>query len=87
MGGTDEAPEVDPVQVSVLLQSKGAEVVCVPPGATVAEVVDLLAARHIGAVVVSGDGRSIDGIVSDFSQVVPRRRRPAGLGMPVGALA
>jgi ATP-dependent Clp protease protease subunit len=29
----------------------------------------------------------IDGIVSDFSQVVPRRRRPAGLGMPVGALA
>jgi ATP-dependent Clp protease protease subunit len=29
----------------------------------------------------------VDGIVSDFSQVVPRRRRPAGLGMPVGALA
>jgi ATP-dependent Clp protease protease subunit len=29
----------------------------------------------------------IDGIVSDFSQVVPRRRRPAGLGMPVGAVA
>jgi ATP-dependent Clp protease protease subunit len=29
----------------------------------------------------------IDGIVSDFSEVVPRRRRPAGLGMPVGAVA
>jgi ATP-dependent Clp protease protease subunit len=24
----------------------------------------------------------IDGIVDDFSQVVPRRRRPAGLGVP-----
>ncbi|GAA1983134.1 ATP-dependent Clp protease proteolytic subunit [Microbacterium pumilum] len=30
----------------------------------------------------------IDGIVSQFSQVVPRRRRPAGLGVPVpGATA
>ncbi|GAA1944614.1 ATP-dependent Clp protease proteolytic subunit [Microbacterium deminutum] len=26
----------------------------------------------------------IDGIVSDFAQVVPRRRRPAGLGVPLG---
>ena len=29
----------------------------------------------------------IDAVVSEFSQVVPRRRRPAGLGMPMGALA
>ena len=29
----------------------------------------------------------IDGIVSQFSQVVPRRRRPAGLGVPVSASA
>ena len=29
----------------------------------------------------------IDGIVSQFSQVVPRRRRPAGLGVPVPAAA
>jgi ATP-dependent Clp protease protease subunit len=28
----------------------------------------------------------IDGIVSEFSQVVPRRRRPAGLGMPMATM-
>lgn len=29
----------------------------------------------------------IDAVVSEFSQVVPRRRRPAGLGIPMGAVA
>lgn len=29
----------------------------------------------------------IDGIVTDFAQVVPRRRRPAGLGIPTQAVA
>ena len=29
----------------------------------------------------------IDGIVTDFAQVVPRRRRPAGLGIPKAAVA
>ena len=29
----------------------------------------------------------IDGIVSEFSQVVPRRRRPAGLGVPTPVFA
>src|SRR5687767_9431242 len=29
----------------------------------------------------------IDGIVSDFAQVVPRRRRPAGLGVPASESA
>ena len=29
----------------------------------------------------------IDGIVTDFAQVVPRRRRPAGLGIPRAAVA
>lgn len=53
------------MQVGVLLQSKGAEVVSVLPDASVREVVDLLAARHIGAVVVSADGRRIDGVLSE----------------------
>lgn len=53
------------MQVGVLLQSKGAEVVCVSPDATVREVVDLLAARRIGAVVVSGDGERIEGVLSE----------------------
>jgi CBS domain-containing protein len=53
------------MQVSVLLQTKGTEVHAVPPDVTVADVVEVLNRQRIGAVVVSGDGRSIDGILSE----------------------
>jgi CBS domain-containing protein len=53
------------MQVSVLLQSKGTEVVTVRPDATVAEVAIVLAEHRIGAVVVTADGRSIDGVLSE----------------------
>jgi CBS domain-containing protein len=53
------------VQVCVLLQSKGTEVVTVPPGTTLAEVVEVLARHGIGAVVVTSDGRRIDGVLSE----------------------
>lgn len=53
------------MQVSVLLQSKGTEVVTVRPDATIAEVAIVLAERRIGAVVVTADGRSIDGVLSE----------------------
>ena len=43
------------MQVSVLLQSKGTEVVTVRPDATIAEVAIVLAERRIGAVVVTSD--------------------------------
>lgn len=65
VGNPSDSRRSIPVQVGVLLQSKGAEVVCVPPDATVREVVDLLAARRIGAVVVSRDGRRIEGVLSE----------------------
>jgi CBS domain-containing protein len=53
------------MQVSVLLQSKGTDVVTVGPDATIAEVAIVLAEHRIGAVVVTSDGRSIDGVLSE----------------------
>ena len=53
------------MQVSVLLQSKGTEVVTVRPEASIAEVAIVLAEHRIGAVVVTGHGRSIDGVLSE----------------------
>lgn len=53
------------MQVSVLLQNKGADVVTVRPDDTVAEAVRVLAVHRIGAVVVSADGETIDGVLSE----------------------
>ena len=41
------------------------DVVTIVPGATVEELVALLAEHNVGAVIVSGDGTSVDGIVSE----------------------
>lgn len=53
------------VLVDQILGSKGRDVETVAPTATVAEAVRRLAARNVGALVVSRDGRSVDGIVSE----------------------
>lgn len=53
------------MQVSVLLQTKGSEVVTVRPDETIAAVAVVLAEHRIGAVVVTEDGRSIDGVLSE----------------------
>jgi CBS domain-containing protein len=53
------------VHVEGLLSSKGDSVVTVPPTATVTEVLDTLAEHSVGALVVSGDGARVDGIVSE----------------------
>lgn len=53
------------MQVSVLLQSKGTEVVTVQPESSIAEVAIVLAEHRIGAVIVSGDGGAIDGVLSE----------------------
>jgi len=53
------------VLVSQILDSKGRDVEVVAPDATVAEVVRVLTARNVGALVVSADGTSVDGIVSE----------------------
>ena len=53
------------MQVKDVLAHKGPEVATTVPTATVAQVVAALAARGVGALVVSDDGRSIAGIVSE----------------------
>ena len=53
------------MRVHDVLRRKGAEVITVRPEATVRELLDMLAEHRIGALVVSQDGRSVDGIVSE----------------------
>lgn len=53
------------MRVHDVLRRKGVEVVTVRPEATVRELLDTLAEHRIGAVVVSIDGRTVDGIVSE----------------------
>jgi CBS domain-containing protein len=53
------------MRISDLLRVKGAQVVTVPPDTTVRRLATVLAEHRIGAVVVSGDGASVDGIVSE----------------------
>lgn len=73
--------------VSGLLAVKGKDVVTVPPGRSTSEVVALLAHRRIGAVVVSSDGRHIDGVLSERDIVRALAERGAGvLDQPASAL-
>ena len=53
------------MRVAVLLNRKSAEVVTIPPDATLTAAADLLARHDIGALVVSSDGRTVAGIVSE----------------------
>ena len=53
------------MQVAALLRSKGSDVATVTPATTVGEVVETLRSANVGAVVVSQNGTSIDGIVSE----------------------
>ena len=54
------------MRISDVLSSKSNEqVVTIPPDSTVRDLLGLLARHNVGAVVVSADGRSVDGIVSE----------------------
>jgi len=53
------------VHISSLLSEKGSSVVTISADATVAEAVAELEKHRIGAIVVSGDGTHIDGILSE----------------------
>ena len=62
--------------VSQILKSKSDEgVVTVPPGTSVAKVAEVLSARRIGAIVVSVDGKTMLGIVSERDVVRELGRR------------
>ena len=54
------------MRISEVLQNKRTtDVVTISPDATVRELVALLAEHNIGALIVSADGSSVDGIVSE----------------------
>lgn len=53
------------MQVAELLRGKGSTVATVRPDTTIAVVVERLRSENIGAMVVSNNGESIDGIVSE----------------------
>ena len=52
------------MKIETLLKKKGRAVVTIEPGATIAQAVDLLRSHGIGCVVVSSDGKHIDGLVA-----------------------
>lgn len=76
------------MKVSVILQKMGMrEIATIKPSDTVAQATRILSERRIGALVVSADGRSIDGIVSERDIV--RRLGEDGaeaLAQPVSAI-
>ena len=53
------------MRVNDILRKKGTAVATIDPDATVAEAVDVLHRRRIGALVVSSDGHAIEGILSE----------------------
>ena len=53
------------MKINDVLRGKGNQVVTISPEATVTELLALLAEHNIGAVVVSADGSTVDGIVSE----------------------
>ncbi|MEJ3750503.1 CBS domain-containing protein [Actinomycetes bacterium KLBMP 9797] len=53
------------MQISDVLRIKGNRVVTIRPDSDVRHLVSVLTEQRIGAVVVSADGRSVDGIVSE----------------------
>jgi CBS domain-containing protein len=67
------------VQISHLLRRKGPEVATIDPSASVRAALDLLAGKGIGALVVSSDGRRVDGIISERDVARGLHERGAGL--------
>ncbi|MEU0516397.1 CBS domain-containing protein [Streptosporangium sp. NPDC006007] len=73
--------------IGTILQTKGSDVETVHPRATVTELLAILADRNIGAVVVSEDGSSILGIVSERDIVRRLHARGAdALNAPVSSI-
>lgn len=53
------------MQVKIVLQEKGSDVVTATPDTSLRDLIEMLDTKRIGAVVVSSDGVRLDGIVSE----------------------
>jgi len=67
------------MRISEVLRVKGAQVVTVTPDTTVRSLLTILAEHRIGAAVVSRDGTSVDGIVSERDIVRALAQRGAAV--------
>jgi CBS domain-containing protein len=75
------------MRIRDILRAKGQEVVTVPPDTEVRELLAVLAEHRIGAVVVSRDGSSVDGIASERDIVRALAQRGAAvISEPVTAI-
>ncbi len=75
------------MRINEVLRNKSEQdVVTILPGASVRELLALLAEHNIGAVIVSSDGSTIDGIVSERDVVRSLHRNDAILEGPVSEI-
>jgi CBS domain-containing protein len=75
------------MRIADILNHKGNVVVTIAPDATVRDLLAMLAEHNIGATVVSSDGASVDGIVSERDIVRALAARGEGiLDEPVSAI-
>ena len=70
----------------VLAAKSSQEVITISPDATVRDLLGLLAEHNVGALIVSNDGSSVDGIVSERDVVRRLHEDEAVLGSPVSAI-
>ena len=65
------------MKISEILKSKGHAVATIDPEVSLGVAVKTMATKSVGALVVSRDGRTIDGILSERDVVRGHRRRSA----------
>jgi CBS domain-containing protein len=64
-------------KVATIIERKGRDVVTIGPDLTLGDAAELMAGRGIGAVVVSVDGRTVDGVLSERDLVAYLAREGA----------
>jgi CBS domain-containing protein len=74
------------MKINDVLRGKGAEVVTISPDATVRDLLALLAEHNVGALVVSGDGSAVAGIVSERDVVRLMHSDADALAAPVSSI-
>lgn len=75
------------MRINEVLRGKSSEgVVTITPDATVRDLVALLAEHNVGALIVSGDGTAVDGIVSERDVVRQLHSEPGILDSEVQSI-
>jgi CBS domain-containing protein len=74
------------MQLSTIIAAKGGFVATIQPDASVGDLVAMLAEHGVGALVVSADGRTITGIVSERDVVRAMTHGAEALTRPVASI-